>query len=249
MCRPRRRGRRIDPRACRPFPSPRLRGEGGQRPDEGRFCFQAPPSDVQSAHPDVRGLFGSPPLRSPLTRLRHPLPAAQGEGMEYAHRFDPHAPRHFPADAICSLLPACGEKVAGGRMRGAFAVALRAPRELSRALLLPGLRTPPPLRSPLTRLRHPLPAAQGEGMRTWPLLARSSQRTTSTALAGSSLLPACGEKVAGGRMRGALHAEPSALRHRRTLTADRDATIPTPFAPHAPVGHPLPALQGEGNSA
>ena len=144
-----------------------------------------------------------PRLRSPLTRLRHPLPAAQGEGMEYAHRFDPHAPRHFPADAICSLLPASGEKVAGGRMRGAFAVALRAPRELPRALLLPGLRTPPRLRSPLTRLRHPLPAAQGEGMRTWPLLARSSQSTTSTALAGSSLLPACGEKVAGGRMRGA----------------------------------------------
>ena len=62
-------------RAMTAFPSPRVRGEGARRADEGRARWSGT-RDVSSRPPlaTVRARCTSP-LRSPLTRLRHPLPA------------------------------------------------------------------------------------------------------------------------------------------------------------------------------
>ena len=53
-----------------------------------------------------------PPPRSPLTRLRHPLPASQGEGTATRGETQPPCADAFPSPCVS------GEKVPGGRMRG-----------------------------------------------------------------------------------------------------------------------------------
>ncbi len=103
---------------------------------------------------------------------------------------------------------------------------------------------------------HPLPVLQGEGNAhdsvrhpQHPIIHRVVPQVGISFFArGLSFSLRSGEKVPEGRMRGALSAEPFTLRRRRTLTADRNVILSSPFAPQPPVGHPLPALQGEGNA-
>jgi len=135
--------------------------------------------------------------------------------------------------AVLSLLPACGEKVPEGRMRGALASRhMRAKASQRTRPLFDRLNTrdsarPSPAFGTLSPLRR-------ERDLSAHLLGRTHTSAHALAQAVSLLLPACGEKVPEGRMRGAfasrhMRAKPS--RRARTQThcfKTRDSARPSP---------------------
>ena len=138
-----------------------------------------------------------------------------------------------PDPALCclalsqsTLLPACGEKVPEGRMRG---------------------KTPVPPASNYKRPSSPaspdlLPVKNGEKGRElcWPSPPRAARGAT------VGLLPACGEKVPKGRMRGRLTVPPAANSKRHVTAACRrcefPSTKPSPTPP-PPQARSSPARQ------
>jgi len=127
-----------------PFPSPRKRGEGGRRPDEGpgcgktdlgccclpnaRSCAQAPMRPARRprwANETCMARFGdgvatsasTAPL-APHPPFGHPLPARGERERQAPIQRSWNAPGVAYSPPLRFLLPACGEKVAEVRMRG-----------------------------------------------------------------------------------------------------------------------------------